>query len=224
MRLTILGTGMVGRALAGRLDELGHAVTVGTRDPAATLARSDEAGGPAAFPAWAAEHPHVRVVPFAEAAEGVDLVVNATNGSATLAVLHEVGAPALAGRVLLDVANPLDFSAGFPPSLFVAGSDSLAEQVQRAFPDARVVKALNTLTASLMVEPGALPEPTTVFVCGDDAAARTVVADLLTELGHTDVLDLGGLSAARATEQYLPLWLRVMGALGTGVFNVRVVR
>jgi predicted dinucleotide-binding enzyme len=224
MQVTILGTGMVGRALAGRLDELGHAVTVGTRDPAATLARTDESGGPAAFPAWAAEHPHVRLVAFDEAARDADLVVNASNGSATLAVLQQVGAEHLAGRVLLDVANPLDFSAGFPPSLFVAGADSLAEQVQRAFPGARVVKALNTLTASLMVDPGALPEPTTVFVCGDDEAARAVVRDLLVELGHRDVLDLGGLRAARATEQYLPLWLQVMGALGTGAFNLRIVR
>jgi predicted dinucleotide-binding enzyme len=125
---------------------------------------------------------------------------------------------------VLDVSNPLDFSAGFPPSLFVKDTDSLAEQIQAAFPEARVVKSLNTLTAQLMVEPGLLGEATTVFVSGDDAAAKATVTELLTGFGHQDVIDLGPLETARGTEMWLPLWLRTMGALGTGMFNIKVVR
>ncbi len=225
MQIGILGTGMVGRALAGRLHELGHSVTVGTRHPGVTLARSEpDRGGGAPFRAWAAEHPQVRLATFAEAAAGAELVVNASNGHASLEVLRAAGADHLAGKVLVDAANPLDFSTGFPPTLFVKDTDSLGEQLQRTFPEVRVVKALNTLTASLMVEPQALPGESTVFVCGNDAVAKQVVTDLLVELGHTDVLDLGDITAARGTEMYLPLWLRLMGALGTGTFNIRVVR
>jgi 8-hydroxy-5-deazaflavin:NADPH oxidoreductase len=224
VEIAVLGTGTVGRALAARLSELGHAVTVGTRDPAATLARTEGASDGMAFAAWAAAHPTVRLGTFAEAATGAAVVVNASNGRASLDVLAAAGAEQLAGTVLLDVANPLDFSGGFPPTLLVRDTDSLGEQIQRAFPDARVVKALNTMTASLMVDPGSLPAESTVFVCGDDADAKQLVRALLAELGHTDVLDLGGIDSARGTEMYLPLWLRIMGALGTASFNVRVVR
>lgn len=218
MRIAVLGTGVVGRTLAAGLHDLGHDVTVGTRDPAATLSRGDQA-----LAAWRTEHDAVGLTTFADAAAGADLVVNATNGAATLDVLDQAG-EALDGRVLLDVSNPLDFTHGFPPTLFVADTDSLAEQAQAAHPRARVVKALNTVTADLMVRPGLLPEPTTVFVSGDDLAAKEVVTELLHSLGHTDVLDLGDLSTARGTEMYLALWVRAMGALGTPLFNVRVVR
>ena len=134
------------------------------------------------------------------------------------------GAANLAGKVVVDVSNPLDFSQGMPPTLSVKDTDSLGEQVQRAFPDARVVKTLNTLNAELMVDPGRLGRPHTVFVSGDDAAAKETVTGLLRELGHQDVVDLGGIETARGTEMYLPLWLRLMGALGTVDFNVHVVR
>lgn len=217
MQIAVLGTGTVGRAVATRLAELGHQVTVGTRDPGQTLAR--DAGAP-----WAGEDPAVALATFAEAATGADLVVNATNGAASLEVLGLAGADALAGTVLLDISNPLDFSAGFPPSLFVKDTDSLGERIQAAHPRTRVVKSLNTLTADLMVHPETLPEGTTVFVCGNDTGAKETVIALLGELGHTDVLDLGDITAARGTEMYLPLWLRMMGTLGTAAFNIRVVR
>ncbi|HEX6887561.1 MAG TPA: NAD(P)-binding domain-containing protein [Candidatus Nanopelagicales bacterium] len=225
MQIAVLGTGSVGRALAARLDELGHDVTLGTRSPAATLSRSepDPMGNPT-FAVWGNDHPGVRLATFADAAADAELVINATNGSATLEVLDAAGEDHLGGKVLVDVSNPLDFSAGFPPTLFVKDSDSLGEQVQRAFPTVRVVKALNTMTASLMVHPESLGATTTVFICGDDPAAKAAVTALLTAMGHRDVLDLGGIEAARGTEMYLPLWLRMMGALGTGMFNIRVVR
>ncbi len=121
---------------------------------------------PAAFAEWLAENPSVALADFASVAGAADVVVNATNGSATLAALTEAGAENLAGKVLLDVSNPLDFSQGFPPTLTVKDTDSLGEQVQRAFPEARVVKSLNTMNATLMVNPGMLPEPTTVFLSG----------------------------------------------------------
>jgi predicted dinucleotide-binding enzyme len=225
MRIAVLGTGMVGQALAGRLSELGHAVVVGTRDPQATLARSEPDGmGNPPFPMWKSDHPAVDLATFAEAAAGAEVVVNASSGAATLDVLTLAGAQNLAGKVLVDIANPLDFSAGFPPTLFVKDTDSLGEQVQRTFPEAKVVKTLNTLTASLMVQPKTLGEESSVFVSGDDADAKATVVGLLESFGHADVIDLGGIETARGTEMILPVWLRLMGALGTATFNLKVVR
>lgn len=217
MDIAVLGTGSVGCAVSARLDQLGHAVTLGTRNPVATAARDE-------YAAWAATAPGVRLASFADAAAGAELLVNASGGTVTLDVLREAAVGERDGVVLLDISNPLDFSAGFPPTLTVKDTDSLAEQIQRAFPGLRVVKALNTLTAELMVHPGTLPETTTVFVCGDDADAKATVTRLLESFGHADVLDLGELSSARGAEMFLPLWLRIMGALGTASFNIKVVR
>ena len=225
MDIAVLGTGMVGQAIAGALSRLGHSVTIGTRDPHATLARTEPDGmGNPPYAAWQDAHGDVALTTFAEAAAGAEVVVLAGNGSAAIDMLAAAGADALAGKVLLDISNPLDFSAGFPPSLFVKDTDSLGEQIQRAFPDVRVVKTLNTLTAPLMVDPKSLGEGTTVFVSGDDAEAKATVTGLLAEFGHDDVIDLGGIETARGTEMFLPLWLRTMGALGTGMFNIKVVR
>jgi predicted dinucleotide-binding enzyme len=210
MKIAVLGTGMVGKAVSGRLAELGHDVTVGTRDPDATRARGGEWPTPLAT--------------YADAAAGAELVVNATNGQATLEVLGLAGAANLADKVLVDISNPLDFSQGMPPTLSVKDTDSLGEQVQRAFPDAHVVKTLNTLNADLMVHPESLGRPSSVFVSGNDAEAKAVVSRLLAELGHEDVIDLGGIETARGAEMYLPLWLRLMGSLGTPAFNLHVVR
>ena len=225
MDIAVLGTGMVGQALAGGLARLGHTVTVGTRDPEATLARTapDGMGNPP-FAAWHADHDDIALATYADATEGAELVVLAGNGTAALDMLAAAGADDLAGTVLIDISNPLDFSAGFPPTLFVKDTDSLGEQIQAAFPETRVVKTLNTLTAPLMVDPGLLGEATTVFVSGDDAAAKATVTELLAGFGHQDVIDLGGIETARGTEMLLPLWLRTMGALGTGMFNIKVVR
>jgi len=217
MRIAVLGTGSVGRALAARFAELGHQVVIGTREPEVTVA-----DGP--FAAWAAAHAGVGLATFEDSTQGAEVVVNACAGAVTLVVLARVGPERLAGKVLLDISNPLDHSAGFPPTLSVKDTDSLGEQVQRAFPAARVVKSLNTMNAALMARPTTLAEPTTVFVSGDDAAAKATVTALLTELGHADVLDLGDISTARGPEMYLPLWLRTLGALGTAEFNIKVVR
>ena len=226
MQIAVLGTGMVGQSVAAKLSSLGHDVTVGTRDPQATRARTEPDGmGNPPFSAWHAEHPAVALGTFAEAAAPAELVVNATNGGAAIDVLMLAGAGNLAGKVLLDISNPLDFSQGFPPTLFVKDTDSLAEQIQRAFPGVRVVKALNTMTAALMVEPErAAGGDHSVFVSGDDDVAKKTVVELLRSFGHTDVIELGDLSTARGTEMLLPVWVRLMGALGTPMFNFKIAR
>lgn len=226
MRVAVLGTGMVGQAVAARLDELGHDVAVGTRDPESTRGRTetDQMGNPGVG-TWAGERPSIRLTTFADAARDAELVVNATNGSVSLDVLALAGADNLAGKVLIDIANPLDFSQGFPPTLFVKDTDSLGEQIQRAFPDTAVVKTLNTMNASLMVHPGTLADGDhSVFVSGNDEVAKKTVAELLTSMGHTDVIDLGDISTARGTEMLLPVWLRLMNALDTPAFNFKIVR
>jgi predicted dinucleotide-binding enzyme len=217
MKIAVLGTGTVGRTLAGRLTELGHGVTVGTRDADATRAKEE-------YAAWSTGQPGVALATFPDAAAEADLVVHASAGAAALDVLDAAGSANLAGKVLIDVSNPLDFSGGFPPTLSVKDTDSLGEQIQRAHPDARVVKTLNTVTAALMVHPETLGRESTVFVSGNDDTAKRTVIDLLTDLGHEDVIDLGGITTARGPEMYLPLWLRLMGPLGTAEFNVLVVR
>jgi 8-hydroxy-5-deazaflavin:NADPH oxidoreductase len=226
MQIGILGTGMVGQALAAKLAEAGHEVVVGTRDPATTLARDEPDGyGNPPFRVWHAQHPGVKLASFADAAAHGELLVNATAGAASVDALRLAGQANLAGKVLIDIANALDFSGGMPPSLLVANTDSLAEGIQRAFPAVRVVKALNTMTAGVMVNPGQLGGGDhAVFVCGDDPEAKALVTGILRELGWRDVIDLGDLSAARATEMVLPIWLRLMGTLQTPMFNFKVVR
>lgn len=225
MKIAVLGTGLVGRTLAAALAGLGHDVTIGTRDPAATLARAEpDAMGNPPFSAWRNEHAEVGLASLAEAAAPAELVVNATNGSGALPALTQAGAGNLAGKVLIDVSNPLDFSQGFPPTLFVKDDDSLGEQIQRTFPETRVVKTLNTMNAHVMVDPASLGAESSVFVSGDDAGAKATVTELLTSLGHTDIIDLGDISTARGAEMALPLWLRLMASLETGAFNFRIVR
>lgn len=222
MRIGVLGTGGVGRTLAGRLAGLGHDVRVGTRDPAATL---DRAEGGESFAEWAAAHPSVGLVTLAEAAAHGELVINATNGAASLDALELAGAEHLAGKVLVDVANPLDFSDGFPPTLTVANTDSLAEQIQGRFPDARVVKTLNTMNAAVMIDPDSVGRGDhSVFLSGDDAAAKEAVAGLLREMGWRDIVDLGGIESARGAEMVLPLWVRLLGPMGGPAFQLKVVR
>ncbi len=214
MRIAVLGTGMVGRSLAGRLAELGHTVVMGTRDPEATRGRSDHS-----------EIPGVELVTFADAAGSAGLVVNATSGTVSLEVLEQAGKDNLAGKVLVDVANPLDFSRGFPPTLAVEDTDSLGEQIQRTYPQSHVVKTLNTMNASVMVHPETVGEGDhTVFVAWDDGEAKATVVGVLRDIGHTDVMDLGDIAAARGVEMFLPLWLRLMGRLGTPAFGVKVAR
>lgn len=221
MNYGILGTGTVGRTLAARLAQNGNGVMIGTRDPEALLQRT----GDDAFAPWLDEHADVQVGAFAEAAAFGDMLLHCTSGAGSLPALEAAGAATLGNKVLIDISNPLDFSQGFPPSLFVCNTDSLAEQIQRAFPDLRVVKTLNSVTAPLMVDPVSIGRDHVMYVSGNDEGARTQVADFLrTEFGWEQVIDLGDLSGARAQEMILPLWLRVTNALGTPIFNFALVR
>lgn len=216
MRIAVLGTGVVGSALGTRLVQTGHEVRMGSRTAGNDKAR-----------AWvAAAGPAASEGTFADAAAYGEVVVNATGGLVSLDALTAAGADNLAGKVLLDIANPLDFSGGFPPKVLQPDGRSLGEQIQAAFPDTRVVKTLNTMNADVMVHPRALAGPHSVFVAGDDADAKAVARDLLLGFGWTDdeVVDAGGIGAARGLELYLPLWLSLMGSFGTPSFNIAVVR
>jgi len=156
-----------------------------------------------------------------------EVLINATNGTGSLAALEAAGEAALEGKILLDIANPLDFSQGMPPTLSVKDTDSLAEQIQRRFPALKVVKTLNTMNVMLMVNPGNLQNGDhTVFVSGDDAAARAAVKGYLQSwFGWREdrILDLGALETARGTEMLLPLWLRLFGVFGNAPFQFKVV-
>lgn len=215
MKIAVLGTGTVGTTLGTKLVQLGHEVRMGSRDA------TSEKGQ-----AWArSAGERASYGSFGDAASfGTDLVVNATAGTASLAALRSAGEPRLRGKILMDVANPLDFSQGMPPTLTVVNTDSLGEQIQRAFPQARVVKALNTVNADVMVDPSLVPGDHDTFVCGDDAAAKETVTALLRDFGWKHVIDLGGIGSARGTEMMLALWVRLYAVTGTARFNVHVAR
>ena len=226
MKCGVLGTGTVGRVIGSRLAELGHEVTIGTRDVDTLLAGTEpDAMGNEPFASWRGKHPEIGLGTFAVAAAASELIVNATNGAGSLEALRAAGEKSLDGKVLIDIANPLDFSGGMPPSLSVSNTDSLGEQIQRAFPDVRVVKALNTMNAFVMADPSLVAGGEhTVFVSGNDEQAKAQVTEILRSFGWKDVIDLGDITTARGTEMYLPLWLRSWGALGTGTFNISVAR
>lgn len=226
-KIAVLGTGVVAQIVGERLAGLGHPVMIGTRNVADTMARTenDNFGRPP-FKDWSAQNPAVKVGTFEAAAAFGDLLINATNGGASIPALTAAGEANTAGKVLIDIANPLDFSKGFPPSLTVCNTDSLAEQIQAAFPKLRVVKSLNTMNAYIMVNPGMIPGDHSVFLSGNEAAAKADVKEILTSFGWQDhnILDLGDLTTARGTEMLLPIWVRLYGSLRHGVFNFHVAQ
>src|SRR5215208_2757257 len=226
VRFGILGTGAVGKTIAARLAGLGHEVMVCTRDPEETMSRTepDPYDNPP-FSAWQEEHSEVRLGMFAEAAAHGEMIVNATAGAVSLEALEQAGEDNLNGKVLIDIADPLDFSKGMPPSLSVSNTDSLGEQIQRRFPEAKVVKTLHTMNAYLMVDPAQLAATDhTVFVSGDDTEAKARVSELLRSFGWSDIIDLGDITTARDTEMMLPIWVRLFGVLQKPIFNFKIVR
>jgi len=214
MKVGILGSGMVGQAIGSKVAELGHEVMLGTRDLTKLQDWLGHVGG------------NARVSSFAETAAHGELLFNATSGGGSLQALSLAGEANTNGKILVDISNPLDFSHGMPPSLFVSNTDSLGEQIQRAYPNVKVVKTLNTVTASLMVDPRQLADGEHhIFVSGNDAKAKAQVVTLLsTWFGWKYIIDLGDITTARGTEMYLPIWLQLWGALGTGMFNIQVVK
>lgn len=224
MKIGIIGSGVVGQTLGAKLVERGEDVVLGTRSP---TSRSDKRGRGKSLDDWlAATGSKARLATFADAAAHGEIVINATSGSVSLEALQLAGAPNVNGKILMDISNPLDFSQGFPPSLTVCNTDSVAEQIQRAFPDAKVVKTLNTVTAPVMVDPASVAGGDHhVFVSGNDAAAKARVTELLGRwFGWRNVIDLGDITSARGAEMVLPIWLRLMGALGSPMFNFKIAR
>jgi hypothetical protein len=216
VQIAVLGTGAVGQAVGSKLVEIGHDVKMGSR-----------AAGNEKAVAWAEQYDErASEGSFADAVAHGELIINATAGTGSLDALQAAGADKLDGKVLLDVSNPLDFSAGFPPRLAVPSGDSVGEQIQREFPGARVVKVLNTVTAAVMVDPGQLPGEHNIFVAGEDDDAKRQTADLLQAFGWPleSVVDLGGIVASRGLEAYLLFWLALMQSQGSPVFNIKVVR
>ena len=216
MRYGVLGTGAVGQRLAGKLIELNHEVRMGGRSPdnERGLGWATSAGERASYGT------------FSDAAAFGETVLNCTAGAASLDALRAARPEDIEGKVLIDVSNPLEFSADGAPTLTVCNTDSLAEQIQRELPDARVVKALNTMTNAVMVDPSRIPGPHEAPIAGNDDAAKREVAAMLQSFGWPagSIVDLGDISAARGMEMWLPLWLRLFQALGTGDFNLHLAR
>jgi predicted dinucleotide-binding enzyme len=204
MKLGVLGTGSVGQTIGAKLVALGHEVKMGSRS-----ATNDKAA------AWAkAAGPNASQGTFAEAAAFGELVFCCTSGAGTVEAARAAGEANLRGKILIDVSNSLDFSKGFPPILFTGNTDSLGEQLQRALPETKVVKSLNTVTAALMVDAGSLAGGEhDVFVSGNDAGAKERVSEILRDwFGWKHVVDLGDITTARGTESYVALWVRLYGA------------
>jgi len=217
MKIGVFGTGMVGVTIANKLVSLGHEVKMGSRttNHVKAVAWTKAAGAKASQGT------------FADSAGFGELIFNATRGDGTMEALNAAGAANLKGKILIDISNPLDFSKGMPPTLFAAASsESLGERIQASFPETKVIKTLNTVTAELMVDPGKVGGGDHVmFLSGNDAAAKATVGEFLkTQFGWKELVDLGDITTARGTECYLPLWIRLWGALKTPYFNVKIVK
>ena len=226
MKIGVFGTGVVGQTIAEKLNQLNHQIMVGTRDIKNLMAKTgpDRFGRPS-FSEWHEKNNNVKLGTFSEAAAFSELIVNATNGMGTMPALESAGKENLANKIILDVSNPLDFSKGMPPTLFISNTDSLAEQIQKTYPETKVVKSLNTMNAYIMVNPSVLSGDHIVFLSGNDTGAKDEVRKLLISFGWKDknILDLGDITSARGAEQILPVWIRIMSTLKTGQFNFNIV-
>ncbi len=215
LKIGILGTGDVGNRIGSKLISLNHEVKMGSRT--ADNSRAVE---------WVkANGAKASQGTFSDAARFGDLIFNCTSGIASIDALNMAGTNNLSGKVLVDIANPLDFSKkGFSPTLSVCNTDSLAEQIQRTFPQSKVVKALNTMGNPVMVDPELIPGDHDVFICGNDVQAKTDVVEILKSFGWKNPIDLGDISAARGLEMVLPLWLRLYGIFQDRNFNFKIAR
>ena len=214
MQIGILGSGLTAQTIGSKLVSLGHEVMLGSREEASpsSVTWSKEEGG----------H-HALYGTFMNAAAFGEIIFNCTMGSASLAALNQAGVENLSGKVLIDTANPIDRSTD-RWTLTVSNTDSLGEQIQRAFPEARVVKTLNTVNANVMVDPAKLLEQTHVFVSGNDIEAKATVVRILRDwFGWKQIIDLGGIETARGAEMYVLLWHNLRNAISSQRFNIKVV-
>ena len=211
MNVGILGSGDVAKSLASGFVKHGHGVTMGTRDASKLSTFANEA--------------KVKVGSFADAAAAGESVLLALHGEGTDNALELAGPGSFRGKIVLDATNPLDFSKGMPPGLFVGTTDSLGERVQRKLPDAKVVKCFNTVTHRSMIDPK-FSEPVPMLICGNDAEAKRRTGELLQTLGWPGVLDVGDIAGARWLEALVPLWVRAgvtLGLMGRGAWAFKVV-
>jgi len=214
MKIAVLGTGMVGDSIGSKLVSLGHEVMMGSRTEKneKAVAWQKKAGSKAS------------IGTFNQAAKFGELVFNCTQGVHSIEILKSAGKENLKNKILIDIANALDFSKGMPPTLSICNTESLAEKIQAEFPETKVVKTLNTLNCQLMVEPGKLKGDHDLFMSGNDKDAKQKVLEILKSFGWKSVIDLGDISTARGTEMLMPVWLRLWGALGTADFNFKIVK
>jgi 8-hydroxy-5-deazaflavin:NADPH oxidoreductase len=226
MNITILGTGSVGQALAGKLSSLSHAITMGTRDVNASLAKKDNDGmGNPGVGKWIEQHSQVSLSEFSQSVkEETEIVIIALSGTVVMDVLKLVGEANLKDKLIIDISNPLDFSNGFPPTLFVCNDESLGELIQQQYPNSKVVKTLNTMSNAVMINPNVLEGDHSVFMSGDNADAKLQVETLLESFGwkSKNIIDLGNITTSRGTEMMLPLWVRLFGKLNTPYFNIHI--
>lgn len=217
MKIAILGTGTVGNTVGSKLIDLGHSVMMGSR----TL-NNEKANkfvlshGQNAFAGT-----------FADASQFGEMVFNCTAGIASIEALKLSGENNLKGKIIVDIANPLDFSKGMPPSLSIVNTQSLGEEIQKTFPASKVVKALNTMWCGIMVNPMMINGGDhNTFVSGNDSEAKEKVKEILKSFGwlETNIIDLGDISSARGTEMFLPLWLQIFGSFKNGAFNIKIVK
>jgi 8-hydroxy-5-deazaflavin:NADPH oxidoreductase len=217
-KFAVLGTGMVGKTIGNKLVELGHKVMMGSRT------HNNEKAAE-----WVAKHSHGNALQgtFEDASRFGDYIFNCTKGMMALEILDSANVENLNGKILIDITNPLDFTNGFPPTLTVSNSNSLGEQIQAKFPEVKVVKALNTMNCNIMVNPKLVNQGDhDTFICGNDEHARKWVTELLTQFGWEakHIIDLGDISNSRGTEQLLPMWVRLMGAVGSPMFQFKIVQ
>ena len=229
MKIAVFGTGSVGQTLAAKLIELGHEVFMGTRNVAekASSTAKDHYGNPS-FSEWYRDNGSVRLVTFEEAAVSGELLINATKGDNSIEILKLAGQKNLENKILIDISNPLDFSKGMPPTLLsgLSNTNSLGEEIQKAFPGTKVVKTFNTMWCGLMVNPGMIGGGDHInFISGNDQAAKVIVITLLEQIGwkNGNILDLGDITSSRATEGYLLLWVRIMTISQSAAFNFKII-
>lgn len=220
MKIGVLGTGVVGETIASALVEKKHLVRMGSRS-----ATNEKAL------AWVNKaNDYASAGDFNDAAAFGEIVFLCLNGEHALEAVKSIDADNVAGKVVIDVTNPLDFSKGMPPRLIegLNNSNSLGEEIQKALPNAHVVKALNTINCNVMVNPKLVNGGDhTVFICGNDADAKKKVKELLVEnfgWKENNLMDVGGIQSARVTEAYVPFWVSMMIANGSPMFNVKVVK
>ncbi|MDN4165904.1 NAD(P)-binding domain-containing protein [Cytophagales bacterium LB-30] len=215
-KIAVLGTGNVGDTIGSKLLEVGHTVMMGSR-----TADNEKAK------AFVAKHNgKASAGTFADAAAFGEIIFNCTAGVGSIEALTLAGEKNLNGKIIVDIANPLDFSKGMPPTLAICNTHSLGEEIQKAFPQTHVVKALNTMWCGIMVNPAMINGGDhSTFVSGNDASAKEEVKKILKSFGWAEknILDLGDITKARGTEMYLPLWLSIYGATNNGAFNVKIV-